>query len=127
MHILILVIRIGKDFTINSSVDQRIHPVFGVKSKILKNTSSENLTNFMRNTCYSMIRKGITNFVDFREGGLDGVLLLKKATSDIRIRPVILGRLDFYQTSREIKQNLLFLTKKSLNYLKFSKIVMVLV
>ena len=104
---------IGKDFTINSSVDQRIHPVFGIKSKILKNTSSENLENFMRNTCYSMIRKGITTFVDFREGGLDGIILLKKATTDVPIRPVILGRLDFYQTAREIKQNLLFPNEKT--------------
>ena len=112
---------IGKDFTINSSVDQRIHPVFGIKSKILKNTSSENLTNFMRNTCYSMIRKGITTFVDFREGGLDGILLLKKATSDIPIRPVILGRLDFYQTAREIKQNLLFPDEKTPQLLEILK------
>ena len=104
---------IGKDFTINSSVDQRIHPVFGIKSKILKNTSSENLVNFMKNTCYSMIRKGITTFVDFREGGLGGVISLKKATAGIPIRPVILGRLDFYQTAREIKQNSLFPKEKS--------------
>ena len=96
---------IGKDFTINSSVDQRIHPVFGIKSKILKNTSPENLIDFMRNTCFSMMRKGITTFVDFRESGLDGVTLLKKATTDVSIRSIILGRLDFYQTTREIKQN----------------------
>ena len=42
---------IGKDVTINSSVDKKIHPVFGAKSKILKNTSEENLANFMKNTC----------------------------------------------------------------------------
>ena len=104
---------IGKDFTINSSVDQRIHPVFGIKSKILKNTSSENLSNFMRNTCHSMIRKGITTFVDFRESGIDGILLLKNAINDIPIRPVILGRLDFYQTAREINQNSSFPKEKS--------------
>jgi cytosine/adenosine deaminase-related metal-dependent hydrolase len=69
---------IGKDVTLNNSVDEKIHPVFGIKSKILKNTSQENLSNFMRNTCHSMIRKGITTFVDFREGGIDGVILLKK-------------------------------------------------
>jgi len=51
---------IGKDVLLNNSVDKRIHPVFGVKSKILKNTSQENLANFMKNTCHSMIRKGIT-------------------------------------------------------------------
>ena len=96
---------IGKDFTLNSSVDEKIHPVFGAKSRILKNTSQENLSNFMKNTCHSMLRKGITTFVDFREGGLDGVILLKKVLSDIPIRSIILGRLEFYQKSTEIKKN----------------------
>ena len=99
---------IGKDVTINSSVDKRIHPVFGVKSRILKNTPKENLTNFMKNTCHSMLKKGITTFVDFREGGLDGVVLLKNVLSDIPIRSIILGRIEFYQGSSEIQKNLPF-------------------
>lgn len=97
---------IGKDVTLESSVDKKIHPVFGAKSKILKNTPPENLSNFMKNTCHSMIRKGITTFVDFREGGLDGVILLKKTLSEIPIRSIILGRVDFYQNSAQIKKNL---------------------
>ncbi len=96
---------IGKDVTLNSSVDEKIHPIFGAKSKILKNTSQENLSNFMKNTCHSMLRKGITTFVDFREGGLDGVILLKKVLSNIPIRSIILGRLEFYQKSIEIRKN----------------------
>ena len=99
---------IGKDVTIDSSVDQRIHPVFGVKSKILKNTPKENLSNFMKNTCHSMIRKGITTFVDFREGGLDGIVLLKKVLSEIPLRSIILGRIEFYQGQSEIRKNLPF-------------------
>ena len=96
---------IGKDVTLNSSVDEKIHPVFGIKSKILKNTSQENLANFMKNTCHSMIRKGITTFVDFREGGIDGVVLLKNVLSDVPLRSIILGRTEFYQTPSEIKKN----------------------
>jgi len=103
---------IGKDVTLNRTVDEKIHPVFGVKSKILKNTSQENLSIFMKNTCHSMLRKGITTFVDFREGGLNGVILLKKALSDILIRPIILGRLEFYQKPTEIRKNQPFPTEK---------------
>lgn len=99
---------IGKDVTLNSSVDKRIHPVFGVKSKILKNTSQENLTNFMKNTCQSMIRKGITTFIDFREGGLDGIILLKNVLSEIPLRSIILGRVEFYQGKSEIQKNMPF-------------------
>ncbi|MDH3203540.1 MAG: amidohydrolase family protein [Nitrosopumilus sp.] len=103
---------IGKDVTLNSSVNKKIHPVFGVKSKILKNTFEPNLANFMKNTCYSMIQKGITTFVDFREGGLDGVTLLKKVLSDVPLRCIILGRIEFYQGTNEIKKNLPFPKEK---------------
>lgn len=103
---------IGKDVTLNNSVDKKIHPVFGVKSKILKNTSEENLANFMKNTCHSMIQKGITTFVDFREGEFNGVVLLRKVLSDIPLRSIILGRMEFYQTPTEIKKNLSFPKEK---------------
>ncbi len=103
---------IGKDVTMSNSVDEKIHPVFGAKSKILKNTSDENLSFFMKNTCHSMIRKGITTFVDFREGGFDGVLLLKKVLSELPIRSIILGRMDFYQNTSEIKKNISFPSSK---------------
>ena len=108
---------IGKDISLDKTVNQKIHPVFGAKSKILKNTSNEHLGNFMKNTCYSMIRKGITTFVDFREGGLDGVTLLKKVTSDIPIRSIILGRMEFYQDPKEIKKNSSFPSTKSAEFL----------
>jgi cytosine/adenosine deaminase-related metal-dependent hydrolase len=103
---------IGKDITLNSTVNQKIHPMFGIKSKILKNTSKENLSIFMKNTCHSMIQKGITTFVDFREGGLDGSVLLKKVSEETPIRSIILGRLDFHQNSSEIKKNISFPKEK---------------
>ena len=112
---------IGKDITLNSSVDEKIHPVFGAKSKILKNTSHKNLGNFMKNTCHSMIRKGITTFVDFREGGLDGVILLKKVLSDIPLRSIILGRMEYYQGTSEIKKNLSFPKEKSTEFFALLK------
>ena len=99
---------VGKDVVLNSSVNKRIHPVFGAKSKILKNTSQEILSSFIKNTCHSMIQKGVTTFVDFREGGIDGVTLLKKVLSDIPLRSVILGRVEFYQNPAEIRKNLPF-------------------
>ena len=60
----------------------------------------------MRKSAKSMIKKGITTFVDFRESGLDGVLLIQKALSDIPIRAVILGRIEFYQSKSQIKKNM---------------------
>lgn len=104
---------IGKDVTLDSSVDKKIHPVFGAKSKILKHTSNQNLENFMKNTCYSMIRKGITTFVDFREGGLNGVMILKNALKDVPIRSIILGRIENYSSTTEIRKNAPFPKEKN--------------
>jgi cytosine/adenosine deaminase-related metal-dependent hydrolase len=92
---------IAKDITLNSSVDSRIHPVSGIKSKILKETNPKYLKNYMKNSCNSMLNKGITTFVDFREGGLEGILMLKEVLTKVPIRSIILGRLEFYQNNTE--------------------------
>src|SRR3989338_9032039 len=97
---------IAKDVTLNSSVDKRIHPVSGAKPIILKNTDKTYLASFMKNSCRSMLNKGITTFVDFREGGIEGVLLLKQVLSELPLRSIILGRLEFYQGPIEIKKNI---------------------
>lgn len=96
---------IGKDIGIDSDIEEKIHPITGFKQKILKNSDKSHLTSFIRNSCISMIRKGITTFIDFREGGIDGVNLLKNATSDIPIRHIILGRIEYYQDFKTIKKN----------------------
>ena len=99
---------IAKDISLNSSVDSRVHPVSGIKSKILKETDPKHLKNFMKNSCDSMLNKGITTFVDFREGGLEGILMLKEVLTKVPIRSIILGRLEFYQKNIEIKKNISF-------------------
>ncbi len=103
---------IAKDITLNSSVNSRIHPVSGIKSKILKETDPKYLKNFMKNSCKSMLNKGITTFVDFREGGLEGILMLKEVLTEVPIRSIILGRLEFYQNNIEIKKNTPFPNNK---------------
>ena len=97
---------IGKDIGLNKDPDSKIHPVFGIKQKILKKTPSKKLEQFMRKTVRSMIKKGITTFVDFREGGLEGVLLVRKVVDSMPIRSIILGRIEFYQSKNQIKKNI---------------------
>ena len=60
----------------------------------------------MRKTVKSMLKKGITTFVDFREGGLDGVLLMQKVLSNTSIRSIILGRIEYYQSKDQIRRNI---------------------
>ena len=97
---------IAKDIGIEYGVDEKIHPIMGFKKKILRNSSSSHLTSFIRNSCLSMIKKGITTFVDFREDGLNGIELLRKAVSGLPIRSIILGRIEYYQDIRSIKKNI---------------------
>jgi len=97
---------IAKDVALNKNTDSKIHPVFGIKQKILKETKPKVLSHFMRKTVKSMLKKGITTLVDFREGGLEGVLLLQKALSDLPIRAIILGSIEIYQSKNQIKKNL---------------------
>ena len=99
---------IGKDLSIDADVDSKIHPMIGLKQKLLKETPKKSLAKYIRNSAKSMIKKGITTFIDFREGGLGGVLLLKSALENVPIRCVILGRIDYYNSKNEIKQNFPF-------------------
>ena len=48
---------IAKDITLDKSMDKRVHPVSGIKSKILKKTDSKYLKSFMKNSCISMLKK----------------------------------------------------------------------
>lgn len=96
---------IAKDIGIEYGADKKIHPIMGFKQKVLRNSKPSHLTSFVRNSCLSMIKKGITTFVDFREGGLNGVELLRKAVYGLPIRSIILGRIDYYQDLRSIKKN----------------------
>jgi cytosine/adenosine deaminase-related metal-dependent hydrolase len=82
--------------------------MIGLKQKLLKETSLDILSKYIKNSAKSMIKKGITTFVDFREGGLDGVLLLKSSLDKIPIRCIILGRIDYYNTTNEIRKNIKF-------------------
>ena len=92
----------GKDAALDGTADQRIHPVSGAKSRILGRTPRRVLAGLMRASCRSMLRKGITTVVDFREGGPDGVALLRESLSGIPLRLVVLGRLEMYHGPSEI-------------------------
>lgn len=96
---------IAKDLGAGADLEGRIHPVWGIKSKVLKNTSRQHMVQSMRMSCVNMIRHGITTFADFREGGLQGIEMLKEACEGVRIRPIILGRPSSYQSREDIKSD----------------------
>jgi cytosine/adenosine deaminase-related metal-dependent hydrolase len=97
---------IGKDIGVDSTFESRIHPVHGIKNKILKRSEKKHLINFMRSSIISMMKKGIVAFADFREGGLYGIEQITEATAGLSIKSIILGRPEhYYDISRDFNEN----------------------
>jgi len=59
---------------------------------MLESADEEVLLAGMRRSMETMLSTGTMGFVDFREGGIKGVELLKKAAEGLPVRPVILSR-----------------------------------
>ena len=66
-------------------------PPNGLKHKILARTSPDTLISAMQASIEGMIAGGTAGFADFREGGAEGVTLLRRASEGKRCQPVILG------------------------------------
>ena len=85
-----------KDEGYGLSLSEMVKPPYGVKHVALSNTGDDELITAMRQSMYDMIDSGTSHFIDYREGGVKGVKLLRKASKDLPIRPVILGRDDSF-------------------------------
>ncbi|MGH9988668.1 MAG: amidohydrolase family protein, partial [Nitrososphaeraceae archaeon] len=96
---------IAKDFTSDPDLSSTVDPIIGIKRKILSRTDPNHLEVFMRNAVISMLKNGIVAFADFREGGLDGVKLLRRAVSGLKIKPLVLGRIEKYFESPYLYSN----------------------
>ena len=74
------------------SLDEMVKPPHGIKHVALESAEDDELIEAMRQSMWEMYNLGISHFIDYREGGLDGVKLLKEAAKDIPITPIILAR-----------------------------------
>ncbi|WP_405287577.1 amidohydrolase family protein [Methanobrevibacter sp.] len=85
-----------KDEGYGLSLSEMVKPPDGVKHKALENATDEELIHAMQESMWDMVNSGTTHFIDYREGGIRGVELLRKACKDIPIKPIILGRDDSF-------------------------------
>ncbi|WP_405321847.1 amidohydrolase family protein [Methanobrevibacter thaueri] len=85
-----------KDEGYGLSLSEMVRPPDGVKHVALSNAEDDELIEAMRQSMIDMINSGTTHFIDYREGGIDGVKLLRKASADLPIKPIILGRDDSF-------------------------------
>ena len=94
-----------KDGGYGLSLSEMVKPPNGVKHRALANATDEELIFAMQESMWDMVNSGTTHFIDYREGGIRGVKLLKKASKDIPIKPIILGRDDsFYGDNPDLSK-----------------------
>ncbi|MCZ3365051.1 MULTISPECIES: amidohydrolase family protein [Methanobacterium] len=74
------------------TIAEIVKPPNGLKHRILEESKPEEIINSMKRSMNDMLASGTSTFVDFREGGLEGILLLEEASEDIQIRKIVLGR-----------------------------------
>lgn len=93
-----------KDEGYGLSLSEMVKPPNGVKHVALSNAEDDDLVGAMKDSMWDMLASGTTHFIDYREGGLKGVKLLREASKDIPITPIILGRDDsFYGDDPDLK------------------------
>ncbi|MFX1392832.1 MAG: amidohydrolase family protein [Promethearchaeota archaeon] len=84
----------AKEMGFNKELREIVAPPFGLKHKILRETPEDIIIEGIQKAVLEMLSNGIVHFIDFREGGVDGVNLLKKALKQYPINYLILGRFE---------------------------------
>ncbi len=74
------------------SVEEIVGPPDGFKHRILRSTPRKSKINAMRESIRFMSHTGTSAFVDFREGGLEGLREFSDALISDSPRPTVLGR-----------------------------------
>ena len=85
-----------KDEGYGVSLGEMVKPPNGVKHRALASAEDYDIVEAMKSSMMEMAESGISHFIDYREGGINGVKLLKEASKDIPITPIILGRDDSF-------------------------------
>ena len=74
------------------SLEELVAPPDGLKHRILRETPEEKLIEAMHRSMEDMLSGGVGAFIDFREGGLGGWKMGKRALEDLPLRGTFLAR-----------------------------------
>ncbi|HVP95810.1 amidohydrolase family protein [Methanoregula sp.] len=83
---------IAMDCGADGDLESLVTPPDGLKHRLLAAVAREDLVAGMRASISGMIRSGTCGCADFREGGREGVLVLREAAAGLSFQPVIFGR-----------------------------------
>ena len=74
------------------SLEELVAPPDGLKHRLLEQADRADLVAEMRRTLEYMMAAGTVSTLEFREGGVAGVLALQEAAAQTEVDPVVLGR-----------------------------------
>lgn len=83
---------IAKEAGEGLTLEELVAPPDGLKHRLLASATREELVTAMERTVRFMERGGTAAFIEFREGGVEGVEAIEEATERSDIEPVVLGR-----------------------------------
>lgn len=83
---------IAKEAGEGLTLEELVAPPDGLKHRLLADASQEELIESMHRTISFMETSGTAAFIDFREGGVDGVDAIHDAATGTNVEPVVLGR-----------------------------------
>lgn len=83
---------IAKEAGRGLSLDELVAPPDGLKHRLLRETPREEMVEAMGRTIAFMRESGTASFLEFREGGAEGVDRLHDAARDSPVEPVVFGR-----------------------------------
>jgi cytosine/adenosine deaminase-related metal-dependent hydrolase len=90
---------VAKDIGDGEKIEDIVKPPYGLKHRLLANADHEDMISSMRSSMMEMLETGTTTLVDFREGGVEGLSLIKKAAEGVPIKKIVLGRHDTFLKS----------------------------
>ncbi len=105
---------IAQDIGDGKGIDELIKPPEGLKHRILNESEPSKVINSMKQSMMDMLRSGTSTFVDFREGGFEGIELIKEAAFDLPIKKIILGRHPLFHDEDAKKSDIKRMVKKLL-------------
>lgn len=82
----------NKNITLPKKLEELVEPPEGLKFKLLKEASEEEIIDGMEESINTMEKTGTKHFYEFREGGIKGICQLKTALSLWKTSATILSR-----------------------------------
>lgn len=83
-----------KNIPLPRNIEQLVAPPNGLKHNLLKNTNSQEILQGITHGLKELKNEGISTFIDFRENGIAGIHVLRKAQRNTHPQSIILARPD---------------------------------